>query len=111
MGQQRSKNESISKYLNEHTYIPMWVLVNLLTFGNVNKLFQIQNTSVQRKILDYYGIRSFTPNDYDRDVINVINILNVLSIYRNICAHNERLYCYDIKMNIDDSFMNYLFFS
>lgn len=110
MGQQRSKNESISKYLNEHTYIPMWVLVNLLTFGNVNKLFQIQNTGVQTKILDYYGIRSFTPNDYDRDVINVINILNVLSIYRNICAHNERLYCYDIKMNIDDSFMNYLGF-
>ena len=42
------------------------------------------------------------------DVINVINILNILSIYRNICAHNERLYCFDIKMNIDDSFMNYL---
>lgn len=108
MGKQRSKNNSISKYLNEHTYIPMWVLVNLLTFGNVNKLFQIQNTKVQTKVLDYYGIRSLTTNDYNHYVINVINILNILTIYRNICAHNERLYCYDIKMNIDDSFMNYL---
>ena len=108
MGKQRSKNNSISKYLNEHTYIPMWVLVNLLTFGNVNKLFQIQNTEVQTKVLDNYGIRSLTTNDYNHYVINVINILNILTIYRNICAHNERLYCYDIKMNIDDSFMNYL---
>lgn len=108
MGKQRSKNNSISKYLNEHTYIPMWVLVNLLTFGNVNKLFQIQNTKVQTKVLDNYGIRSLTTNDYNHYVINVINILTILTIYRNICAHNERLYCYDIKMNIDDSFMNYL---
>lgn len=108
MGKQRSKNSSISKYLNEHTYIPMWVLVNLLTFGNVNKLFQIQKTNVQTKVLDYYGIRSHTTDDYNHYVINVINILNILTLYRNICAHNERLYCYDIKMNIDDSFMNYL---
>lgn len=108
MGKQRSKNNSISKYLNEHTYIPMWVLVNLLTFGNVNKLFQIQNTKIQTKVLDNYGIRSLTTNDYNHYVINVINILTILTIYRNICAHNERLYCYDIKMNIDDSFMNYL---
>ncbi len=108
MGQQRSKNKSISKYLNEHTYIPMWVLVNLLTFGNVNKLFQIQKDDVQVKVLTHYGINSFTPTNHQLDAINVINILNVLSIYRNICAHNERLYCFDVNMNIDDAFMNYL---
>jgi len=108
MGQQRSKNKSISKYLNDHTYIPMWVLMNLLTFGNINKLFQIQTIDVQEKVLNYYHINTSRGIDNRLDVINVINILNILSIYRNICAHNERLYCFDIKMNIDDSFMNYL---
>lgn len=108
MGQQRSKNKSISKYLNEHTYIPMWVLMNLLIFGNVNKLFQIQTHDVQSKVLEHFGINSFKPIDVRRDAINVINILNILSIYRNICAHNERLYCFEVNMNIDDSFMGYL---
>ena len=108
MGQQRSKNKSISKYLNEHTYIPMWVLMNLLTFGNVNKLFQIQRIDVQNNILNHYGINSINLKNPQLDVLNVTNILNILSIYRNICAHNERLYCFEVKMNIDDSFMNYL---
>lgn len=108
MGQQRSKNKSISKYLNDHTYIPMWVLMNLLTFGNINKLFQIQTIDVQTKVLNHYHINSFSPTDYRLDAINVTNVLNILSIYRNICAHNERLYCFDVKMNIDDSFMDYL---
>ena len=108
MGQQRSKNKSISKYLNEHTYIPMWVLMNLLTFGNVNKLFKIQKIDVQTKVLNYYGIDSYTPSNNHLDAINVANILNILSIYRNICAHNERLYCFEIRMNVDDSFMEYL---
>ena len=91
MGQQRSKNKSISKYLNDHTYIPMWVLMNLLTFGNINKLFQIQTIEVQEKVLNYYHINTFIGIDNRLDVINVINILNILSIYRNICAHNEML--------------------
>lgn len=108
MGQQRGKNKSISKYLNEYTYIPMWVLVNLLTFGNVNKLFQIQKKDVQLKVLRHYGIDSFRPQNVELDALNFTNVLNILSIYRNICAHNERLYCFDVKMNIDDAFCGYL---
>ncbi len=108
MGQQRSKNKSISKYLNEHTYIPLWVLMNLLTFGNVNKLFQIQKLNVQIKVLDHFNINSFARSEKQREVINVINILNILSIYRNICAHNERFYCFEVNMNLDDCFMGYL---
>ena len=110
MGQQRSKSKSIKKYLNDHTYIPMWVLMNLLTFGNVNKLFQIQKIGVQTNVMKHYGINSDDPNTNLVNVINVTNVLNILSLYRNICAHNERLYCFEVKMNIDDSFMGYLSF-
>ena len=108
MGQQRSKNQSIKKYLNEHTYIPMWVLMNLLTFGNVNKLFQIQTIDVQKNILNYYGINNSNSINIPLDILNFTNVLNILSIYRNICAHNERLYCFQVRMNISDNFMGYL---
>ena len=110
IAKQRQKNKSISKYLSTHTYIPMWVLVNLLTFGNISKLFQIQKLDVQTKVLNYFNIDSFKEHNPKLDVVNFSNILNILSVYRNICAHNERLYCYEIKMNIDDSFMKYLSF-
>ena len=108
MARQRKKNKSISNYLTTHTYIPMWVLVNLLTFGNISKLFQIQTIDVQTKILDYYNIDTFKQENPELDVINFSNVLKILSIYRNICAHNERLYCFEINMNIHDSFMGYL---
>ncbi|MDW8743739.1 Abi family protein [Streptococcus suis] len=46
IGQQRKKKQFIRDYLDKHTYLPMWVLTNILTFGNVSKLFQIQQDGV-----------------------------------------------------------------
>ncbi|MFC6648334.1 Abi family protein [Paenibacillus rhizoplanae] len=47
IGQQRKKNKSISSYLDKHTYLPMWILTNIMTFGNVSKLFEILTSDVQ----------------------------------------------------------------
>ncbi|MFD1903752.1 Abi family protein [Paenibacillus rhizoplanae] len=41
------KNKSISSYLDKHTYLPMWILTNIMTFGNVSKLFEILTSDVQ----------------------------------------------------------------
>lgn len=43
LGQQRkNKNNSIKSYLEQHGYIPMWILMNVLTFGNVSHLYTLQ---------------------------------------------------------------------
>jgi len=37
--QLRKRNEMVSHYMTHHGYIPMWVLVNVLTFGKVTTFF------------------------------------------------------------------------
>lgn len=45
--------------------------------------------------------------DFDVMSLNFSRSLEILSIYRNVCAHNERLYNYSIKVPLDDNFLEF----
>lgn len=108
LGQQRrKKNDSIKSYLEQHGYMPMWILMNVLTFGNVSHLFTIQKKAVQMDIVNSLNLNSKPAISDDLSIINTSRILQILSIYRNICAHNERFYITKTKVPIDDSFMGF----
>ncbi|EJD5685922.1 Abi family protein [Staphylococcus pseudintermedius] len=107
IGRQRRKSKYIASYLDNHTYLPMWVLTNILTFGQIGKLYEIQRNDIQQLILKKLGLKE--PNKDDRiSIINLLKVIQILTIYRNSCAHNERIYCEPIYIPIDDDFMGYL---
>ena len=108
IGQQRRKKKYIADYLDRHTYLPMWVLVNILTFGKVSKLFQIQETDVQYLIYKKLNLRGSVNNPTLNDLVNLANLIQILSLYRNMCAHNERFYCTKVNIVIGDDFLGYL---
>ncbi|MCC5908955.1 MAG: Abi family protein [Clostridiaceae bacterium] len=106
LGQQRKKkNDSIKSYLEQHGYMPMWILMNVLTFGNVSHLFTLQKKDVQVDIIKSLNLHTVPVTPYDLSIINTSRILQILSIYRNICAHNERFYITKVKVPIDDNYM------
>lgn len=108
LGQQRrNKNKSIKTYLEQHGYMPMWVLMNVLTFGNVSHLFTLQKEEVQKDIIRSLNLISLPGISTQLSVVNTARILQILSIFRNICAHNERFYNTSIKVPIDDIFINF----
>ncbi|MGV2876145.1 Abi family protein [Macrococcus capreoli] len=107
IGRQRRKSKYISSYLDNHTYLPLWVLTNILTFGQIGKLYDIQKRDIQELIIEKLGFKS-NANTIDMNIVNTSRIINILTIYRNLCAHNERMYCEKILIPIDDDFMNYL---
>ena len=108
LGQQRKKkNNSIKLYLEQHGYMPMWILMNVLTFGNVSNLFIIQKKAVQMDIINSLFLNSRPSISDELSIINTSRILQILSIYRNICAHNERFYITKVKVPIDDCFMGF----
>lgn len=108
LGQQRkNKNDSIKSYLEQHGYMPMWILMNVLTFGNVSHLFTLQKRDVQMDIINSLNLNSTPLISDDLSIVNTSRILQILSIYRNICAHNERFYITKIKVPIDDIYMNF----
>jgi hypothetical protein len=108
IGQQRkNKNDSIKSYSEQHGYIPMWILMNVLTFGNVSHLFTLQKKDVQLHMIKALGINNFPHLSDDLDIINASRVLQILSLFRNTCAHNERFYLSNIRVPIDDSFMSF----
>lgn len=75
----------INYYRNTYGEIPLWVLTNVLTFGNLSKMFQVFPQSLRSKVS-----RNFTPlNQHQME-----QFLSVLTKYRNVCAHGERLFTY-----------------
>ncbi len=80
-------NHASTKYGN----VPLWVLINALTFGNISKFYMLSRYDLQAKIsINFEGINES----------QLSKILIVLTGFRNVCAHGERLYCYHTKQAI-----------
>lgn len=88
----RVSDPSISHYLKEHGYIPLWVLNNILTLGTISNFYKIMNQKERQEISKIFKIQD---NELE-------NILMYITPIRNFCAHNNRLYCYRTKMPLTD---------
>lgn len=73
------KHSATFHYINNYGYIPMWILVKLLSFGIVSEMFTILKPEDQISIAEYY----------DLDISVLANYLSILSNYRNLCAHED----------------------
>lgn len=69
-------------YMNNYGYIPLWVLVKVLSFGMVCELYFILKPEDQVAIADIFGV----------DTNYLENFLPILSNYRNLCAHEDIVY-------------------
>lgn len=83
ISRQLSKNNSmISHYMLEYGYVPLWVLVNTLTLGTISTFYSYLTQKDQNDIGRHFMLKPEEMNSF----------LQVLTIYRNACAHDERLY-------------------
>ena len=78
-GQQHS---ATMHYLSNYGYIPMWILVKVLSLGILSELYAIL------KLEDAEMIAS----EYELDVETLGTYLSVLANFRNLCAHDDILY-------------------
>ncbi len=83
----------IDYYRSTYCNIPLWVLINVLTFGNLSKMYQVFPQSLQSKICKNFGIINRKQME---------QFLSVLTKFRNVCAHSERLFTYRTIDNISD---------
>jgi Abortive infection bacteriophage resistance protein len=73
--------------------VPLWVLTNALTFGNISKMYMLLTQDIQIKVSRNY------PNINEKQLEQ---ILTVMVKYRNVCAHGERLFTYKTKDSISN---------
>ena len=69
-------------YVTNYGYIPLWILVKVLSFGIVSELYNILDESDKIEIASIYGV----------DIESLEIYLSILSNYRNLCAHEDILY-------------------
>ena len=86
------KEGSIKHYINKYNDIPLWVLVNYFTLGNLTFFYSVLSNKVKNNITKEINKDGITTN-YINELLSLINIL------RNICAHQEILFNYKIKIN------------
>lgn len=71
------------KHQQKHNNIPLWALVKVLTMGSISKMYSIQKFSIQSKISHEF------PEIREDDLAHM---LDITTRFRNVCAHNERLF-------------------
>ena len=79
-------------YLTNYGYIPMWILVKVLSFGIVSELYTILKYEDQKEIADYYNLGV---NDFEE-------FISIMANYRNLCAHEDILYNHKTQRNISN---------
>ncbi|WP_018704778.1 Abi family protein [Anaeromusa acidaminophila] len=79
---QSGKHNAVTHYVTEYGYVPLWVLVNVLTFGNISRFYGVLKLQDRQAVAREFGLQENVFKSY----------LKLMSMFRNICAHDERFY-------------------
>ena len=97
----RSEPQSyLAHYVKEYDgEVPLWVLTNALTLGQIYWFYEALPSSVTGEIADSFtGLYNDShkhrlPDNKRITTDRIDKIYRRIKDYRNICAHDERLYC------------------
>ena len=96
----RNENYDIQVYLKRHEDIPTWAFMSGLTFNTFIQCLDFAKPLVIDTLCGVYGLRD-EKNHYNYDFLKAV--LNLFRKVRNICAHNEKAYCFKINgTRLDD---------
>ena len=88
-----SQHSATLHYVSNYGYIPLWILVKVLSFGIVSEMFSILKPEDQEEICKVYNV----------EVDDLLVYLPILANYRNLCAHEDILYENRTQKQIDDT--------
>lgn len=93
---------AIREFYDKHKNVPLWVLVNFLSLGQITNFYQVIDEELRERIAqdfaeeygEEYGSIRLTADDLDA-------ILRVTFPYRNKSAHEEVLYRYRLNHPVE----------
>ena len=77
-----SQHTATKHYQSNYGYIPLWIVVKVLSFGIVGELYTILKKEDQESIAEIFNI----------DVESMLIYLPIIANYRNLCAHEDICY-------------------
>jgi len=91
---QNTDHVYISHYRTKHHNVPMWIMVQALTIGQLSHMFDYLKATVPIKVCnDFYQVGRKDMHSF----------LSVMTKHRNACAHGDRFFHYTTKDSITDT--------
>ncbi len=87
------QHQATMHYIDKYGYIPLWIVVKILSFGIVSEMYQILKPENQAEIARDFGV----------SVEQLIVYLPILANFRNLCAHEDVLYDHRAQRDIEDT--------
>lgn len=76
------KDHFLKKYGDNHEYLPLWMAVELMSFGTLFSLLSGMDYKIRQRIASEYGI----------DQVVLVSWFRALNTLRNLCAHHSRIW-------------------
>ena len=76
------QHSATSHYLSHYGFIPLWIVVKVLSFGIVGELYTILQYDDKKEVANNFRIEMDILEEY----------LPILANYRNLCAHEDICY-------------------
>lgn len=93
------QHQATMHYLSNYGYLPLWIVVKVLSFGIVSELYTILKVEDQQAIADIYKI----------NITDLELYFPILANYRNLCAHEDIILDHRSQRAIlDTKYHNYL---
>lgn len=89
-----TSHEYLAYYRRANKNVPLWVAVNAMTFGQISKMLTALRDNEKTKIAKRFGVGN--PKELS-------SFIRVLALYRNVCAHGERLFSHRCHFEIPDT--------
>lgn len=87
-----SQHSATMHYITNYGYVPLWILVKVLSFGLIAEFYDIFKHEDKKRIADFYKL--------DTEVLSTY--LHILANYRNLCAHEDILYDHKTPKEVSD---------
>ncbi len=87
------RHNATMHYLKNYGYIPLWILVKVLSFGMVCELYSIMTDEDKLEVSSVFNLTVEQLEDF----------LPILSNYRNLCAHEDIVFDHKTERKIPDT--------
>lgn len=88
-----TRHNATLHYIRNYGYIPLWILVKVLSFGMVCELYSILKDEDKLEVSSVFGLPKELLEDF----------LPILSNYRNLCAHEDIMFDHRTERTIPDT--------
>lgn len=93
----KNEHDYINHYKAKHHNVPLWIMVQVLTIGQLSHMFDYLKASVPIKVC----------NDFQQiSRKDMHSFLSIMTKHRNVCAHGERFFNYVTKDSITDTLIH-----